>query len=99
MEKRLRLEDTGHQAGARAPAPGTEVKIAIDLSRTKWVDCVRWGGQVQRRRTTPADRTHDPGRGNMREYGFKSRSDYGRRRLTGRRDHRHASRFLLCSAP
>ena len=58
MGKRLRLEDTGHQAGVRAPAPGTEVKIAIDLSRTKWVYCVRWSGQEQRRLTTPAQRPH-----------------------------------------
>lgn len=37
MGKRLRLEDTGNQAAARTPVPGTEVKIAIDLSRTKRV--------------------------------------------------------------
>jgi hypothetical protein len=49
--KRLRLEDRGNQAGARTPAAGTEVKIAIDLSRTKWVYCVRWGGTG----ATPAD--------------------------------------------
>jgi transposase len=58
MAKRLRLEDTGPHAGARPPAPGTEVKIAIDLSRTKWVYCVRWGGQEQRRLTTPGALPH-----------------------------------------
>jgi transposase len=58
MGKRLRLADTGTQAAARTPAPGTPVKIAIDLSRTKWVYCVRWGGEEQRRLTTPGDRKH-----------------------------------------
>jgi hypothetical protein len=50
MGKRLRLEDAGNQAAARTPAPGTEVAIAIDLSRTKWVYGVRW--EEQRRLTT-----------------------------------------------
>jgi transposase len=58
MGKRLRLEDTGNQGGACTPAPGTAVKIAIDLSRNKWVYCVRWGGQEQRWLTTPGDRKH-----------------------------------------
>jgi transposase len=40
------------------PAPGTEVKMAIDLSRTKWVYCVRWEGQEKRRLTTPAEIKH-----------------------------------------
>ena len=58
MEKRLRLEEAGKQAAGGAPAPGTEVKIAIDLSRTKWVYCVRWGGLEQRRLTTPGALPH-----------------------------------------
>ena len=58
MRTKLRLQDAGNQAGTHTPAPGTEVKIAIDLSRTKWVYCVRWGGQEQRRLTTPAELKH-----------------------------------------
>lgn len=58
MGNRLRLENTGDQAAARTPAPGTEVKIAIDLSRTKWGYCVRWEGQEQRRLTTPGELKH-----------------------------------------
>lgn len=58
MTQRLRLEKAGNQAGRQPPVPDTEVNIAIDLSRTKWVYCVRWGGQEQRRRTTPALLTH-----------------------------------------
>ena len=58
MEKRLRLEEAGKQAAARTPAPGTAVKIAIDLSRTKLVYCVRWAGQEQRRLSTPGDIKH-----------------------------------------
>jgi hypothetical protein len=58
MRPKLRLEDAGTQAVTQIPPPGTEIKIAIDLSRTKWVYCVRWGGQEQRRLTTPAALTH-----------------------------------------
>jgi transposase len=58
MRQKLRLEDAGNQAVPHSPPPGTEIKIAIDLSRTKWVYCVRWGGQEQRRLTTPAALTH-----------------------------------------
>lgn len=58
MATRLRLEEAGKQAAVRTPAPGTEVTIAIDLSCTKWVYCVRWEGQEQRRLTTPGDLKH-----------------------------------------
>src|SRR5439155_22465951 len=58
MRKKLRLGYAGNQAERLTPAAGTEVKIAIDLSRTKWVYCVRWGGQEQRRLTTPAQLEH-----------------------------------------
>ncbi len=58
MATRVRLEEAGKQAAERTPAPGTEVKIAIDLSRSKWVYCVRWEGQEQRRLTTPGAPTH-----------------------------------------
>ena len=37
MGKRLRLEDCGNQEQVAGPQPGTEVKIAVDLSRSKWV--------------------------------------------------------------
>ena len=58
MRRKLRLEGAGNQGGTHPPAPGTEVKIAIDLSRTKWVYCVRWDGQEKRRLTTPAEIKH-----------------------------------------
>jgi hypothetical protein len=45
MRQKLRLEDAGTQAVPHSPPPGTEVKVAIDLSRTKWVYCVRWAGR------------------------------------------------------
>ena len=44
MGKRLRLEDKREQAQIGGPPPGTAVKIAVDLSRAKWVYCVRWQG-------------------------------------------------------
>lgn len=37
MGKRLRVEDQGAQGQLGAPPPGTAVKIAVDLSRSKWV--------------------------------------------------------------
>ena len=58
MATRLRLEEAGKQAAAHTPAPGTAVQIAIDLSRTKWVYCVRWEGEERRRLTTPAALPH-----------------------------------------
>ena len=58
MKKKLRLAEVGNQAGASTPASGTEVKIGIDLSRTKWVYCVRWEGEERRRLTTPAELKH-----------------------------------------
>lgn len=44
MSKRLRLEDSGNQEQLGRPQAGTEVKFALDLSRSKWVYCVRWEG-------------------------------------------------------
>jgi len=61
MRGKLRLEDARDQGGkeeTHRPPAGTEVKIAIDLSRTKWVYCVRWGGEERRKLTTPADLSH-----------------------------------------
>ena len=42
----------------RRPAPGSEVGMAIDISRTKLVYCVRWGGAEQRRLSTPMGLEH-----------------------------------------
>ena len=55
---KLQVVDTARQAAVQQPPAGTEVKIALDLSRTKWVYAVRWGGQERRRLTTPAELTH-----------------------------------------
>ena len=41
MGKRVRLEDTRKQEQRGQPPPGTEVYIAVDLSRAKWVYCMR----------------------------------------------------------
>ena len=40
------------------PQPGAEVYIAVDLSRSKWVYGVRWGGQHQRTLSSPAELAH-----------------------------------------
>ena len=52
----VQLVEMPEQGGRRAgrPEPGTAVILAIDLSRTKFVYCVRWNGIEQRRLTTPA---------------------------------------------
>lgn len=46
------------QAVEQKPAAGTAVWIAVDLSRTKWVYCVRWGGMERLRLSTPAELRH-----------------------------------------
>jgi transposase len=56
--KKLQLVGIGNQAADRKPPAGTEVNIALDLSRTKWVYAVRWGGQERRRLTTPPGLQH-----------------------------------------
>ncbi|MGH8677078.1 MAG: IS110 family transposase [Burkholderiales bacterium] len=43
---------------ARRPDAGNDVWIAIDISRTKLVYCVRWGGAEQRRLSTPMGLEH-----------------------------------------
>jgi len=53
----LRARDDQHNDGMR-PAAGEAVWIAIDLSRSKWVYCVRWGAQEQRRLSSPAGLEH-----------------------------------------
>src|SRR6185503_14426534 len=42
----------------KSPAEGTPVWIAIDLSRSKAVYCVRWDGIEQRRLSTPLGLEH-----------------------------------------
>lgn len=42
----------------RQPEVGQAVFIGLDVSRTKWVFHVRWGGREQRRLSTPAALTH-----------------------------------------
>jgi transposase len=57
---KIRLEAIPEQGEVRAPvrpAPGTPVSMAIDVSRTKLVYCVRWDG-TERRLSTPAGLSH-----------------------------------------
>src|SRR5262245_54104612 len=58
MGKRLRLEDQHAQEQIGVPPPGTAVKIAVDLSRSKWVYCVRWQGAERRRLSTGGEIKH-----------------------------------------
>lgn len=58
---KIRLEAIPEQGESRTPvrpAPGTPVSIAIDVSRTKLVYCVRWNDTEQRRLSTPAELRH-----------------------------------------
>lgn len=57
---KIRLEAIRKQEDSRVPgrpAPGTPVAMAIDVSRTKLVYCVRWAGH-ERRLSTPAGLPH-----------------------------------------
>ena len=58
MGKRLRLEDRRKQEQSGPPQPGTEVYIAVDLSRSKWVYCVRWEGAERLRLSTSGEHQH-----------------------------------------
>ena len=58
MGKRLRLEDQRDQQQHARPQPGTEAKIAVDLSRSKWVYCVRWQGAERLRLSTGGELKH-----------------------------------------
>lgn len=60
MGKIRLVEVVGQQAAntPKRPQPGSDVWIAIDISRTKLVYCVRWGGAEQRRLTTPMGLEH-----------------------------------------
>jgi len=42
----------------RRPEAGQVVYVGLDIARTKWVFHVRWGGQEQRRVSTPAGLEH-----------------------------------------
>ena len=58
---KIRLIEGGGQQGPntpRRPDPGSQVWIAIDISRTKLVCCVRWGGAEQRQLSTPMGLEH-----------------------------------------
>ena len=57
---KIRLEAIPEQGESRTPlrpAPGTAVSMAIDVSRSKLVYCVRWNG-TERRLSTPAELPH-----------------------------------------
>lgn len=58
---KIRLVEVVAQQGPkppRRPDPGSQVWIAIDISRTKLVFCVRWGGAEQRQLSTPMGLEH-----------------------------------------
>lgn len=58
---KIRLVEVVGQQGQstpRRPDPGSAVWMAIDISRTKLVYCVRWGGAEQRRLSTPMGLEH-----------------------------------------
>ena len=55
---KIRLEEGTGQGTSAQPAAGATVYLAVDLSRTKWVDCTRWAGAEQRRLSTPAGLEH-----------------------------------------
>ncbi len=60
MKKVRLIEVAKQEASGRAerPAPGSVVSMAIDVSRSKMVYCVRWNGAEQRRLSTPAELCH-----------------------------------------
>jgi transposase len=60
MEK-IGISDGARQEGwpaSKRPADGTQVWMAIDISRSKAVYCLRWGGSEQRRLSTPLGIEH-----------------------------------------
>jgi len=60
MGKIRLVEVVGQQRTStpRRPDPGSDVWCAIDISRTKLVYCVRWGGVEQFRQSTPMGLEH-----------------------------------------
>ena len=58
---KIRLVEVVGQQGAnppRRPPPGSDVWMAIDLSRSKMVYCLRWNGAEQRKLSTPMGLEH-----------------------------------------
>lgn len=53
--KKLRLEGGKNQGNEQVPTESTPVYIAADISRSKWVYAVRWGGQERWRLTSDAE--------------------------------------------
>ena len=76
MGKRVRLEEKREQEQKSGqPPPGTAVKIAVDLSRSKWVYCVRWEGAERLRLSTSGQLKHLQARyGATRAARYTSRS-------------------------
>ena len=59
--KKLVLVADGRQARGKAvsrPVRGQDVYIGVDVARSKWVYKVRWGGQEQRKLSTPGELHH-----------------------------------------
>ena len=58
--RRVQMVEVPEQAGptAHRPPPDSAVVLAIDLSRSKLVYCLRWDGAEQRRLSTPAGIEH-----------------------------------------
>lgn len=52
------LQEQAPRSGAAQPPAGEPVFIAVDLSKSKWVYCVRWGGQERRHLSTAAELCH-----------------------------------------
>ena len=54
----VKLVAQGEPPASRRPRPGAAVWMAIDISRSKLVYCVRWDGVEQRRLSTPCSLDH-----------------------------------------
>lgn len=52
------LDEQARQSRVARPQAGESVILAIDVSRSKWVYCLRFGGQEQRRLSTPGELCH-----------------------------------------
>lgn len=50
--------EQGNGGRVEGPAPGESVVMAIDVAQSKWVYCLRWGGQERRRLSTPGELRH-----------------------------------------
>lgn len=59
--RKLRLvaqEAQGHSGRRQRPAPGENLYLGVDLSRSKWVYALGWGGCVRRRWSSPSGLEH-----------------------------------------